>query len=520
LAAGKIDVVLAAENYKGDNLVPLCQLGEVPFYFGVSKSRTDLLEQLDNAMSEILTSNINYNSQLRAKYMTSSVSVTTLTNDEKEWLQENGICVGYLSDYMPYCGTDKETGQMTGMLADLLSNIKEEYSIYCTTISYGSYSELMAALQNGEVDAVFPFYGDYSIAEYMNVMVSDAVTQTSMTVFNGESVRKEVQKIAVTDTDPFQKYYASIYYPEAEQISCETLADCVDSVIAGETEFTVVETARVNESENTKYKKRLQTLILNESVNISFAINIGNKELINIINKAIMSTDDSLITNSLIYHSQEDAHYTVMDFMREHVVLVVLVIVVIFGIITANIVLYFVNRMKSQRRIWEAETKEKNVRWKAEHDSLTGLLNRASFQEICNDLRESVSPLAILVIDVDKFKSVNDTYGHETGDKALVKVAKILSLYFRSGDYVIRYAGDEFVVMMIGVTPSEINVIAAKIGKINENLQHPDDDLPKISLSVGIAFSEKGYTEDLFSKADQALYHAKEHGRCGYSVYE
>ena len=84
---------------------------------------------------------------------------------------------------------------------------------------------------------------------------------------------------------------------------------------------------------------------------------------------------------------------------------------------------------------------EAMLRHKAEHDPLTGVINRGGFDQLCQILKEQDIPLALLLIDVDKFKQVNDGYGHETGDLVLKKVAGILRDSFRSNDYVARWEG-------------------------------------------------------------------------------
>jgi diguanylate cyclase (GGDEF)-like protein len=234
----------------------------------------------------------------------------------------------------------------------------------------------------------------------------------------------------------------------------------------------------------------------------------------------MMEIDDTEIVNSLIYHSQEERQYTIMDFLREHVIAVLLFLVCIFGIIIAILATHCVLMAKSKKKVTDAYYQIRTAKWEAAHDALTGLLNRASFQKVCQRLKETDIPMVVMVIDVDKFKSVNDTYGHRIGDLALVKVSKILSQSFRDEDYVIRYAGDEFVVLMMNMTPKEVDVISSKINKINERLQSIEDNVPKLSVSVGIAFSESGYSDELFTQADEALYHTKENGRCGYSIYQ
>ncbi len=177
--------------------------------------------------------------------------------------------------------------------------------------------------------------------------------------------------------------------------------------------------------------------------------------------------------------------------------------------------------------VYEMTMEQQDVlRQKAERDALTGLLNRQAFEQLKEQLRNSSATIAFLLIDVDVFKSINDTYGHDVGDQALIKVAKLLEENFRKADYVLRIGGDEFAVIMEKTGPDRKQVISGKINAINGLLQHPTEEelsrgpFPKYSLSVGIAFSEKGFHDELFQQTDQALYHTKENGRCGYTFYD
>lgn len=160
------------------------------------------------------------------------------------------------------------------------------------------------------------------------------------------------------------------------------------------------------------------------------------------------------------------------------------------------------------------------LRHKAEHDPLTGVINRGAFEQMREVLKASTDPLAFLIIDVDKFKLINDCYGHEIGDQILKKVAKHLSDTFRAQDYVARIGGDEFAVIMTNSTRELQPVIQNKAESMNQFLKKPDDGLPPISLSIGIAFSDKGFPEELYSQADRALYQVKENGRCGCHFYD
>lgn len=162
----------------------------------------------------------------------------------------------------------------------------------------------------------------------------------------------------------------------------------------------------------------------------------------------------------------------------------------------------------------------RRLRRKAEMDPLTGVLNRGAFENMRTKLEEAPGPLALMIIDVDRFKEVNDTYGHEVGDKVLKKVADVIKNTFRSQDCVARIGGDEFVVILAGGMEKIKPVIRMKADSMNEKLAFPEDGLPRISLSIGVALSPHGFSQELYGMADDALYRVKAHGRCGYCFYD
>lgn len=160
------------------------------------------------------------------------------------------------------------------------------------------------------------------------------------------------------------------------------------------------------------------------------------------------------------------------------------------------------------------------LRHQAEHDALTGLLNRGAFDSLRQKLHDEGGKVGLLIVDVDKFKQVNDGFGHEMGDRVLKQVANLLTENFQSMGSPARIGGDEFSVILTNASQKQEKAILKKIESINKTLTHPSDGLPVVSLSVGGAFSEEGFTDGLYKRADLALYEVKEHGRCGCRFYD
>jgi diguanylate cyclase len=153
---------------------------------------------------------------------------------------------------------------------------------------------------------------------------------------------------------------------------------------------------------------------------------------------------------------------------------------------------------------------------RAIHDPLTGLYNRVLLSDSARrmfalDDRNETAQVAALMIDIDLFKRVNDTYGHPTGDRVLQHVAQAITQSVRPSDLVFRFGGEEFLVLLPDV--DEATAIAAA-ERIRTRVAHPSEECPDVTVSVGVAHRHEGEDhEDLVARADLALYQAKSNGR-------
>jgi diguanylate cyclase (GGDEF)-like protein len=145
----------------------------------------------------------------------------------------------------------------------------------------------------------------------------------------------------------------------------------------------------------------------------------------------------------------------------------------------------------------------------AYRDPLTGLSNRRAYDDRFTELAEGTSPDAMVVtIDIDRFKTINDRYGHAGGDAALVAVAKVLQRRSRPDDLVARYGGDEFAILLPGATVAE----ATQIGERIRATVQSEVDEPPVTVSIGVARALATARRTALA-VDNALYDAKEKGR-------
>jgi len=168
--------------------------------------------------------------------------------------------------------------------------------------------------------------------------------------------------------------------------------------------------------------------------------------------------------------------------------------------------------------ITERKRQEEQIRHLAMHDTLTNLPNRRAFHAMLERVlwfARSGTPAAILVVDVDDFKLVNDSAGHAAGDQLLSDLAQALERVVRPGDFIARLGGDEFVVLLQSVGADLAFSIAERLRLVAEHLGFEYEGLPvHVSISIGLAHIDgTADAKALLARADSALYSAKERGK-------
>lgn len=179
-----------------------------------------------------------------------------------------------------------------------------------------------------------------------------------------------------------------------------------------------------------------------------------------------------------------------------------------------------------QRRELEQERNRliRELQTMAETDPLTGLLNRRAFESrasvLLADKRAGDPVVALMMLDIDFFKRVNDTYGHETGDKALVALAKLCRESVRSDDIVARFGGEEFVILLRVQAAQHAQTLAEKLCERlrQQTVTAIDGRIFGFTVSIGIAFAQRTaeatlQVDELLREADALLYRAKQNGR-------
>lgn len=181
------------------------------------------------------------------------------------------------------------------------------------------------------------------------------------------------------------------------------------------------------------------------------------------------------------------------------------------------------NTLESVRHLKKVLEEQNSWKLKSQIDEMTYLFNKITTEKMVTSVLSEFpqKKQALIVVDIDNFKSVNDILGHKVGDHIICVVAGVLSSLFRNTDIIGRIGGDEFVVLMRNVP--DYNVVTKKAAQLIDLFENKEGlSIPEnISVSVGIAFSDDNDRtfSDLFSKSDQALYMSKKSGKACFSIY-
>jgi diguanylate cyclase (GGDEF)-like protein len=192
-----------------------------------------------------------------------------------------------------------------------------------------------------------------------------------------------------------------------------------------------------------------------------------------------------------------------------------------------SLLILTLSRLRERALAMVAE-KTGQLRHQALHDALTGLPNRVlaidRAEQMLARARRADQPIAVLYIDVDGFKHINDTFGHAVGDMFLKAVAARLETVVRAGDTAARLAGDEFVVLLEASTlDAGPELVAERVLDVLREPYDLSDEIGRdlsVTASIGVAYGQHETAEELLADADVALYAAKEAGRNQYVIYE
>lgn len=362
------------------------------------------------------------------------------------------------------------------------------------------------------------FLDEYFTEAFESNRREEAISRMENNESNGPALEelKEAMSHSVDLMD--LEYYAMKLVIEAKGYT--DYPDALKDVVLSEEDMAL--------SSEDKIRKATELVLNDDYYDQKDIIRESMHESLNEIDKLMKSVMDEEL----------DMLHRELDFVRIVIIIQavsILIMVRLTSILGINPVLKAVDNIKADSPIPEVGANEfkylaqaynkmyhkyrsslEHLNYKASHDELTGAYNRAGYDLLLESI--DLDTTYMLLLDVDNFKTINDTYGHEVGDEVLKKLVHVLNGIFRDDDHICRIGGDEFVVFMVHSAAIKKNLIATKIEQINNELEKTEDGLPPISISVGIVNGkDAGDKEDLFEKTDAAMYRSKKSGKRTYT---
>lgn len=524
--SGKIDIALAYSSsilsMRGQNIKIVDYFDPQFTYIAVKNGDKDLLNDVNKSIKTIKK----YNKDIIKKYKyiiskkNNQVSLF-FNNEEKEKLAKL-TKITFISPskrgYLAY----KKNGVDRGIDHDLAKLICDKLKVKLDYKVVDNYLTVDEIKKLGKNVVLCGNYFDMNWAERNNLnLTSEYLKKRYYKIRNSNKpiYSKDKLKIAAVRKNNFTNMYIRRNFKPSSIHLYNNIEECLDAVYLGECDITYCDYLVGNYYfNNYKYKKLFKEYISFENMS-SFVLNDDSSLFASIINKTIASIKEKeivqIVSNNLEY-KPKNSHILNWIYLNS-------IKAFIIGMILIFSILHFIYYFKINRK----NKLIKRVTALSKKDSMTKLYNRENFEKIVTELLNSKKHAnsVFIMMDIDFFKSINDTYGHFTGDKVIIKVTNLLKKSFRSSDILGRMGGDEFAIFIYDFDKK--NHIKSKIEKliidINNCMKDEKDKENKIIVkcSFGIVFVEKKKKsfENIYKEADEALYEAKSKGKNKYVIY-
>ena len=360
LANHEIDCFVSLEeSYWAElGISTITRVGKSSIYYVLNKDRSDLKEELDNAMRALDEAAPFYTADLCKKYFSLDYK-PILTGEEKAWLRKHGaIRMGFLTSDRGVSTYDPATGEITGTITDYiqfatdcLGNQELEFHL----VGYDDKEAELNALKSGEIDMVFHFDQSPNLAEEYRVACTNTTwTSNMMAVTNKQLfIENEVNRVAVPQNKISLTRYIAFYYPQWEIVDCDTQEDAIKLVKDGQADCFIT-----GVSSEAKYSKNygFYSVPLPNPARSCFAVNSGNRSLLSILNKTIKAMPANMLTSSLAMYKSSSRKVTLIDFIKDNFFMVLLV----SSIAVAAVLLTILKLLQKARKAEAAARKAAN----------------------------------------------------------------------------------------------------------------------------------------------------------------
>ena len=360
LANHEIDCFVSLEEslWAELGISTITRVGKSSIYYVLNKDRSDLKEELVNAMRALDEAAPFYTADLCKKYFSLDYK-PILTGEEKAWLRKHGaIRMGFLTSDRGVSTYDPATGEITGTITDYiqfatdcLGNQELEFHL----VGYDDKEAELNALKSGEIDMVFHFDQSPNLAEEYRVACTNTTWTSNMMAVTNKQLftENQVNRIAVPQNKISLTRYIAFYYPQWEIVDCDTQEDAIKLVKDGQADCFVT---GISSEGNYSKKYGFYSVPLPNPANSCFAVNSGNRSLLSILNKTIKAMPANMLTSSLAMYKSSSRKVTLIDFIKDNFFMVLL----ISSIAVAVVLLTILKLLQKARKAEAAARKAAN----------------------------------------------------------------------------------------------------------------------------------------------------------------
>lgn len=412
LADGEVDAVIMNDTISSPDASPMFYVGSSDYYFAVPKSRPDLMNDINAAMTAIARVNPRYNDEVKSSYSAQNSGSSSLTGTETSWLKANGntITIGYLKNQLPYC-TQNDDGEMEGSLASLATTLRDKFGITVKTVAISNNKQMVKALSNGTIDVALPLFRDYWLAEQKGVVQSNPMGTVSLTaIHSSNNLNRDLKKIACTQSAIVNRLELESLFPDATITEYPNGGEALKALNKGEASCIIVPSTRLETIRDTYDIEDFETQELTNTAQLSCLISRGKPELLGIINKGIVNAGESLSASSYSptsYSAQESDAFRLL-YRNRIVISAVVICILLTGIV---ILVWSLHRAQKEQQKADAANAAK-----------TAFLTRMS-----HDIRTPLNGILGL-IEIEELKDGDMQVARESRAKARVAANHLLSL--------------------------------------------------------------------------------------------
>lgn len=495
---GSADVIMSWDvaSIYGE-IIALETVSPTPFYFVSRAGEEELIGQLDMAAEQLDVAEPLLSQRLRGTYFEYLHQGDMIFSGLEEEVISNtsSLRVGLLKGVEPYQFYDPEEGASQGITIEILEEMSRLLSIPFHYVWVDSYEELAEKIAAEEIDMIGSLPFDYAVAS------SFSVTLTRPYLCNG---------VVWLHQEAEQDTALPYYYFVSQDIQKHTSAELqllteLDSAL-----WDLAETGGIsiytdpNIAQYYLQKHDIDNVVSQTVSTLSSNLSLGvgkhvDTTIVGLLNHSILHLEEHFLDEIVYNNVIVKKGISLDDFLKENIITLISLLVVFLLLVVFSLCYHSMKLRDLSRR-----------------DGLTHLYNSGYFHQYAQDKSRKITHGALILIDIDLFKQVNDTYGHQTGDLVITTVAQNLEEIFGSGNMVARLGGDEFIILLEKQYPQD--VLEEKCQKLLEVLKSSVKDVP-VTLSIGgVIFQQSMEYQDLYRFADENLYKVKENGRNNYVI--